>query len=205
MQLTPEHPIRAPGWFGKLPGMDDLAHRRLPEGFQTPWERWLQAGMARLRVRHEDWQARYLQAPPWCFVLGDEVTGPRCSIGVLAPSIDLAGRCFPVTLVAELDTLETELQGDAFAHARQWWAMAARAVREGQAHALDAVRFEVALHRLFASAGVLPADAGGLALPECGQSLWFTDPAGAGGLGMASHGLPQDEQFEALFGLAEPS
>ena len=33
-----------------------------------------------------------------------------------------------------------------------------------------------------------------------GQSLWFTDPAAEVGLGMTSQGLPQDDQFEALFG-----
>ena len=32
----------APGWFGKLPGMGDFAHRRLPEPFRSAWDRWLQ-------------------------------------------------------------------------------------------------------------------------------------------------------------------
>ena len=27
----------APGWFGKLPGMDDFAHRRLPDGFSRAY------------------------------------------------------------------------------------------------------------------------------------------------------------------------
>ena len=31
-------------------------------------------------------------------------------------------------------------------------------------------------------------------------SLWFTDPQAEAGQGMSTHGLPQDEQFDALFG-----
>ena len=53
----------APGWFGKLPGMGDFAHRRLPEDFRDAWERWLRNGLARLRVLHQNWTERYLEAP----------------------------------------------------------------------------------------------------------------------------------------------
>jgi type VI secretion system protein ImpM len=192
----------APGWFGKLPGMGDFAYRRLPEDFRDAWDRWLQNGLAGLRIRHEDWTDRYLQAPLWCFVLGNEVVGERCWIGVLMPSVDGVGRYFPFTVAAELVSLHSELQGDALARAHQWWALATRAALEGLENDLDAVRFEVLLHRLFAGAAVAPGDSGAssLALPVVGQSLWFTDPAAEGGLGMTSQGLPQDDQFEALFG-----
>jgi type VI secretion system protein ImpM len=44
------------------------------------------------------------------------------------------------------------------------------------------------------------ADMGSLAMPEYGLSLWFTDPQAQSGQGMSTLGLPQDEQFDALFG-----
>jgi type VI secretion system protein ImpM len=197
------HSVPVPGWYGKLPGMGDLDHRRLPDAFRKPWSRWLQAGLGRLRMRHEDWADRYLQAPRWCFVLGDNLIDGRCWVGVLMPSVDGAGRYFPFTVAAEFVSSRSELQGDALARTQQWWALAARAALEGLAGELDAERFDELLQRLFASAAVASADEDGgtpLALPVIGHSLWFTDPAAEGGLGMTSQGLPEDDQFEALFG-----
>ena len=39
-----------------------------------------------------------------------------------------------------------------------------------------------------------------LVLPEYGSSLWFTDPQAEAGQGMSMQALPEDEQFDALFG-----
>jgi type VI secretion system protein ImpM len=192
----------APGWFGKLPGMDDFAHRRLPDGFSEAWDRWLRNGLGRIRVRRQDWTERYLDAPRWCFVLGNGVINGQSWIGVLVPSVDGTGQHFPFTLVTELVSPQSELTAAALARVRQWWLLATRAVREGLDGHLDAIRFEVMLHRLFARDAATPGEGSEavLALPVVGQSLWFTDPTAEGGLGMASQGLPQDDQFEALFG-----
>ncbi len=192
----------APGWFGKLPGMGDFAHRRLPDGFSEAWDRWLRNGLARLGVYHQDWTQRYLDAPRWCFVLGNGVINGQSWIGVLVPSVDGMGRHFPFTVMAELVSPQSELTAEALARVRQWWLLATRAVREGMEGRLDAIRFEVLVHRLFARDLATAGEEGGaaLALPVVGQSLWFTDPTAEGGLGMASRGLPEDDQFEALFG-----
>ncbi|WP_431276948.1 hypothetical protein ACQ858_00640 [Variovorax ureilyticus] len=89
------------------------------------------------------------------------------------------------------------------ARLRQWWGLASRAAREGWQENLDAAHFEVRLHQLFASAGTPAGDPGAaLALPVVGQSLWLTDPTAEHGLGMAGQELPQDDQFDALFGCA---
>jgi len=180
-----------PGWFGKLPGSGDFAHRRLSEVFRAAWDRWLQAGMTRLRGRHADWTERYLKAPLWFFVLGDGVIGGQSWLGVLMPSVDAVGRYFPLTIVDELVWAPTELHGQVLARAQQWWALAAQA-------AFDR------LLQLFSNAIVSGGgdSASAMALPEFGQSLWFTDPSGEAGLGMATQGLPQDEQFDALFGFS---
>jgi len=197
----------APGWFGKLPGMGDFAQRRMPALFRDPWDRWLQNGLAKLRVRRTDWTERYLKAPLWCFVLSEGVIDGRSWLGVLMPSVDGVGRYFPLTLMAELVSSRTELQGDVLARTQRWWTLAAQAALEGLEHDLDALRFDARLQELFAG---YPheADTGEhppLALPEVGHSLWFTDPGAERGPGMTSNGLPQDEQFEALFGFgSEP-
>jgi type VI secretion system protein ImpM len=190
-----------PGWFGKLPGMGDFAHRRLPESFRSVWDQWLQRGMARLRDRHSDWTSHYLEAPIWCFALGPQVAGERGWIGVLMPSVDGVGRYFPFTLAVELgDEVSDALQGEALMAALHWWALGTQAALEGLDGDLDALRFDAVLERLFVAAageGVVGVES--LELPGAGVSLWLGDPAVEGGVRMLATGLPRDAQFEALF------
>ena len=196
-----------PGWFGKLPGMGDFAHRRLPEPFRAVWDQWLQRGMSRLRDR-ADWTERYLEAPIWCFALGRQVAGDRAWIGVLMPSVDGVGRYFPFAIAVELEADSPgTLRGEALAAALRWWAHATQAALEGLDGDLDALRFDAVLQRLFAAAAaasVRENTVESLMLPVAGASLWLGDPAAEQGVRMLSTGLPRDEQFEALFlGFAE--
>ena len=189
-----------PGWFGKLPGMGDFAHRRLPESFRTVWDQWLQRGLARLRDRHADWTAHYLEAPIWCFALGPQVAGERGWIGVLMPSVDGVGRYFPFTLAVELGEVSDSLQGEALSAALHWWALGTQAALEGLEGDLDALRFDAVLGRLFVAAAAGSVDGvESLELPAAGASLWLGDPAVEGGVRMLATGLPRDAQFEALF------
>ena len=189
-----------PGWFGKLPGMGDFAHRRLPESFRTVWDQWLQRGLARLRDRHADWTAHYLEAPIWCFALGPQVAGERAWIGVLMPSVDGVGRYFPFTLAVELGEVSDSLQGEALSAALHWWALGTQAALEGLEGDLDALRFDAVLGRLFVAAAAGSVDGvESLELPAAGASLWLGDPAVEGGVRMLATGLPRDAQFEALF------
>lgn len=192
-----------PGWFGKLPGMGDFAHRRLPESFRSVWDPWLQRGLARLRDRHADWTSHYLEAPMWCFALGPQVAGEGAWIGVLMPSVDGVGRYFPFTLAVELDaSAGGALQGDALQGALRWWAQGTRAALEGLEGDLDALRFDAVLQRLFAATSDFEVREGAvesLDLPGVGESLWLGDPGAGEGARMLVAGLPLDGQFEALF------
>lgn len=191
-----------PGWFGKLPGMGDFAHRRLPESFRSEWDHWLQRGLARLKDRHSDWMAHYLQAPVWCFALGPGVAGEGAWIGVMMPSVDGVGRYFPITLAVEFDaTVGNALEGDALRGVLLWWERGTQAALEGLEGDMDALGFDALLERLFAAEGGEVRDGGGesLALPGVGKSLWLGDPGSEGGARMVVAGLPLDGEFEALF------
>lgn len=191
-----------PGWFGKLPGMGDFAHRRLPESFRSVWDPWLQRGLAGLRDRHADWTSYYLEAPVWCFALGAQVVGERAWIGVLMPSVDGVGRYFPFTLAVELDEgVSDALHGAALVAALRWWALGTQAVLEGLEGDLDALRFDAALSRLFvvAADGETSDEERSLELPLAGTSLWMETPGSEGGVRVLATGLPRDLQFEALF------
>ncbi|WP_369644898.1 type VI secretion system-associated protein TagF [Variovorax sp. V118] len=191
-----------PGWFGKLPGMGDFAHRRLPEAFRSVWDPWLQRGLARLRDRHADWTAHYLEAPVWCFALGAQVVGERGWMGVLMPSVDGVGRYFPFTLAVELDEgVPGALHGEALVAALRWWALGTQAVLEGLEGDLDALRFDAVLSQLFVTSAADEAAVEGrsLELPLAGTSLWMETPGLEGGVRVLATGLPRDLQFEALF------
>lgn len=190
-----------PGWFGKLPGMGDFAHRRLPEAFRQRWDHWLHDGLMQLRERHANWTRRYLEAPLWCFVLGRGVASDRCWLGVLMPSVDGVGRYFPFTVAVAFDEAPPALL--------PWWALAAQAALEGLEHDLDALRFDALLQRLFD--GDIVRDAGTVAkegedagqpipLPLSGQTLWLTAPQDAAASRQSTVGLPQGAAFDALFG-----
>ncbi|WGT61520.1 type VI secretion system-associated protein TagF [Variovorax paradoxus] len=192
-----------PGWFGKLPGMGDFAHRRLPESFRSEWDHWLQRGLARLKDRHEDWISHYLQAPVWCFALGPGVAGQGAWIGVMMPSVDGVGRYFPITLAVEFDASVGEtLGGDALRGLLLWWERGTQAALEGLEGDMDALGFDALLERLFvATQGGVGREGGMelLALPGAGGSLWLGDPGSEEGARMVVVGLPLGGEFEALF------
>lgn len=90
----------AVGFFGKLPARGDFLRRDLPQEFVEAWDAWLAAGIAESRaLLGEDWLPAFLEAPVWHFALAPGVAGPGMA-GVLMPSVDRAGRYFPLTLAA---------------------------------------------------------------------------------------------------------
>ncbi len=89
------------GLFGKLPDRGDFVRRDLPNSFVDAWDTWLQNGMAASRAAlGEGWLDAWLCAPVWRFALPAGMFGPDGWAGVLMPSVDRAGRYFPLTLAA---------------------------------------------------------------------------------------------------------
>jgi type VI secretion system protein ImpM len=100
------------GLFGKVPDLGDFVTRRLPAEFVTPWDRWLEEGIAESRARlGAIWEERYQNAPAWRFILSPGTCGDGAWGGILQPSVDRVGRYFPLTLAAglppDIDVLET--------------------------------------------------------------------------------------------------
>ncbi|WP_244808427.1 type VI secretion system-associated protein TagF [Caballeronia zhejiangensis] len=108
------------GCFGKLRGNGDFVTRRLPQSFVVPWDAMLQAGLVAGRAAlGPAWLDAYLTAPLWCFVLGGGVLGESGWAGVLMPSVDNAGRYFPLTIAAPVETHAWPMRRP---HARAWFA-----------------------------------------------------------------------------------
>ena len=187
-----------PGWFGKLPGMGDFAHRRLPEPFRERWDQWLQTGLMQLRQQHADWTARYLQSPLWFFVLAPQVVGPRPWLGVLMPSVDGVGRYFPFTVACELALPFEQISAQRWPALARQWQHAAHCALQALDQDLDAVGVDGLLAGPAAEAATanLPLPA----WPEEGQSLWLTDLAHTQAASLRAAGLPRSLRFDHLFG-----
>lgn len=94
-------PAGPPGLYGKLPCAGDFLSRRAPAAFVEPWDRWAQAGLNAAR-EVEGFRDAYLTGPLWRFAI-EPGAGMECGwAGVLMPSLDKAGRLFPLTLVTAL-------------------------------------------------------------------------------------------------------
>ncbi|MGH6912279.1 MAG: type VI secretion system-associated protein TagF [Geminicoccales bacterium] len=100
----------AAGFFGKVPTRGDFVSRSLPAGFVTPWDDWLQAGVAHSKeILGEAWLDIYLTSPAWRFALSADLAGDLAVAGALIPSVDGVGRYFPFTLACVLEGRPTPL------------------------------------------------------------------------------------------------
>jgi type VI secretion system protein ImpM len=180
------------GCFGKLRSNGDFVSRRLPPCFVEQWDAMLQAGVLASRATlGRAWLDAYLTAPLWCFALGDGVIGETGWAGVLMPSVDCAGRHFPLTIAAPVESFAWRFQMDG------WFsrcAALALATLDRDARLAD---FDAALLAL-PHADAHADDAAGVPVPsgagERGVSHWWH----AGSV-RASAGLPDAAFVAALF------
>ena len=93
----------AVGLFGKLPSHGDFLRRRVSDQFIDAWDAWLRQCLSKSQAALGDrWVDVYLTSPAWRFVAAARACGPAPLIGLMVPSVDRVGRCFPLTLIAEL-------------------------------------------------------------------------------------------------------
>lgn len=93
----------SPGWYGKMPAAGDFIARRLPASFSEAWDRWLQAAMAGSRERlGAAWSDAFLSMPAWRFVLAPGIVSRNAWAGLMVPSVDAVGRCYPLTIASAL-------------------------------------------------------------------------------------------------------
>jgi type VI secretion system protein ImpM len=94
-------PDACAGLFGKLPARGDFVRENLPRDFTDIWDAWWERGMADTQRRsQEEWQAAWLEAPVWRFMLPPGLCGKNGVLGLWLPSVDKAGRYSPLTIAA---------------------------------------------------------------------------------------------------------
>lgn len=95
-------PAPLAGLYGKLPARGDFIERRLSDTFVDRWDRFLAEGLrAAEAMLGPDFADRYLVSPFWRFALGPGIAGEGAVAGVFAPSVDRAGRYFPLTVAVD--------------------------------------------------------------------------------------------------------
>jgi len=160
----------AAGLFGKIPSRGDFVRLGLPRGFVQPWDDWLQHVIAGSRAQlGEAWLPAWMEAPIWYFALPAGMCGGDRVLGLWMPSVDRAGRHFPLTLALVLS-------GDAATSEGGAWL--ARAEAAGLEALRDALPPEVLAARLQGGGAAIEAQA--VALPDlgplnAGQAVWWTE------------------------------
>ena len=96
------------GFYGKLPIIGDFVSRRLPNDFIKPWDNWLQSAIATSKEQlGGQWLDSYLTSPIWRFLLSAGVCGDKAVAGIMMPSVDRAGRYFPLTIAVLMEQSPT--------------------------------------------------------------------------------------------------
>jgi type VI secretion system protein ImpM len=89
------------GFFGKLPARGDFLTVGLPPPVVKSWDRTISAALAGAKATLADrWSGIWLEAPVWRFALPATMCGPVPLLGLWMPSIDRAGRYFPLMIAA---------------------------------------------------------------------------------------------------------
>jgi type VI secretion system protein ImpM len=89
------------GFYGKLPARGDFVRAGLSRDFIDPWDAWLQSVIAGSRTLAGDaWLPAYLESPVWRFALPAGMCGGLAVLGLMLPSVDKAGRYFPLCFAA---------------------------------------------------------------------------------------------------------
>lgn len=92
------------GYFGKLPGYGDFVQRNVSPALIKYWDTWVLQSFETSRTQlRESWQQRYFNSPIWRFVISKDIMSPTSFAGVMMPSVDKAGRCYPFIVFCEAE------------------------------------------------------------------------------------------------------
>jgi type VI secretion system protein ImpM len=99
--VTPTTEKRVSGYSGKIPSRGDFVTTGLPPHTVKAWDHFISSAFGAAKVTHPGcWPDVWLEAPVWRFALPALMCGPSSLLGLWMPSIDKAGRHFPLMIAA---------------------------------------------------------------------------------------------------------
>lgn len=189
----------ASGFFGKIPARGDFVRAGLPAAFVAAWDAWLQEVIPVSReLLGEEWLTAWLEAPIWHFALDPGVCGDDAVVGVWMPSVDRAGRHFPLTLAVVVPGATVEsLAGQS----AEWLAVAQRAGLDAVASDSTPEQLAIALSTApcFYNGNDLATEPATVPATSSGVSRWWTEGAPlVAARTVATSGLPDGPTFTAM-------
>jgi type VI secretion system protein ImpM len=170
---NPEKPVS--GYFGKLPARGDFVTTALPPPIIKTWDRAISSALASAKTALADrWPEAWLEAPVWRFALPEPMCGPVPLLGLWMPSIDKAGRHFPLMIAATCPGATPEQMAR---HGTLWLDQAEDA---GRAAIADDLTPEQLTARLPPAPDLIAAPDNGLPYDlqtRPGAGFWWTDGA----------------------------
>jgi len=135
-----------------LPSRGDFLGIGLSKTLVSAWDAWISSSLAASQdTMGEDWQLAWMEAPVWCFCASGGCFGNDPVSGLWMPSVDRAGRMFPLLIATECSA------------AQAWFLQAEDAGRAALANILGPEEL----------AALLPApSAGG---PIAAGTVWWTE------------------------------
>lgn len=188
----------ASGFFGKIPARGDFVRSGLPGGFVAAWDAWLQEVIPISReLLGEDWLPAWLEAPIWRFALDHGLCGDDAVLGVWMPSVDRAGRHFPLTLAAVVPGATAESLAEQGA---EWLEAAQHAGLSAVASDATPEQLAVALSEAPCFDNRIDLTTEPTALSAAGGvSRWWTEGAPlVAARTLATSGLPNGPTFAAM-------
>jgi type VI secretion system protein ImpM len=190
-----EQPVS--GFFGKLPARGDFVSSRLTPPVARAWDSFISSVLAAAKEDLADrWSEVWLEAPVWLFALAGTMCGPSPLLGLWMPSIDKAGRHFPLMIATTSPGATPEQMAR---HGTEWLNAAEDAGRAAIADDLTPEQLAALIPPppdLTATPDTgLPHDL----KPRLGAGLWWTDGAPlVPAQGLVLDTMPDASRFRAM-------
>jgi type VI secretion system protein ImpM len=163
------------GFFGKIPARGDFVSAGLASAAVKTWDWAISPRLAAAKTALGDrWVNVWLHAPVWRFALPETMCGPAPLLGLWMPSIDKAGRHFPLLIAATCPAATTEQMA---CHGTAWLDAAEDVGRTAIADDLTPEQLTAIVP---APPGLAAEPNAGLAnglKPRPGAGLWWTEGA----------------------------
>lgn len=135
------------GFFGKIPTHGDFVSAGFGADLREALDNWVQEGLGSCeQALGQRWRALFHASAPWHFVIQDDLWIRGTIAGVLLPSQDRVGRCFPLIIAAQLNDYRDDPRQ--LCHDKTWFVAAAALAETSRASDFDLSALSAGLKRL---------------------------------------------------------
>lgn len=185
------------GYYGKVPTQGDFVTRGFSRGQTNMLDEWLRLCVRESqRMMGRGWLDAFLVAPVWRMAITPGIVGPDGFIGVMMPSVDRAGRYFPLLIGCNL--IGQTCNADQMRGLTPWYNAAEELALSTLSQSFTLAEFDEQIKTLLLPTSLIPE---GETAPQPKASQWWTAQQNRSVISFPS--LPAPETFAESF-LAPP-